>query len=407
VAPTAPHVERARRDAARGDWHAVRTTLIAARAHARAAGDDLDLQDLDLLHQAAWWLGRGVEAMALDEEIYHRLEALARTDEAARRALDLGLQWATRGDIVVARAWLGRARRLLTTVPITPTMGFLRYAEATMDMDVYGDPRGATVVAEELLELGRVYGEPALTTFARVLQGFAGIRSGSVGAGFEALDEAMLDVLSGQVPPLWCGDIFCTVIHVSHQLGDWARMRAWTTSLERWALPLSRTFMYTAVTRVHQLELAGAQGEWDRVEREMAEPSEELVGSHGWVAGAGFHELGEVRRLRGDLTGAAAAYARSRELGTDPQPGAALLACAVGRPEEAVATLRLSLAASGPLERSRLLLPTVQAALAVSDVVLARSSAVELVETATRYGTPELRANAAHATALLELHSGE
>ena len=91
---------------------------------------------------------------------------------------------------------------------------------------------------------------------------------------------------------LWCGDIFCTVIHLCRT----------SSATGRGCVPgpppssgghcrCQRTFMYTAVTRVHQLELAGAQGEWDRVEREMAEPSEELVGSHGWVAGAGFHGL--------------------------------------------------------------------------------------------------------------------
>lgn len=406
MAPSNQYLDRGRQDADRDDWPAVCAHLTAARERAREAGGDLELPDLDRLREAAWWLGRTEQAVALDEEIYHRLEDLGQDDDAARRALDLGLQWALRGDLVVAGAWLGRARRLLASLPDSPSQGYLSYAEAALALDLYSDPQTATHAAQTLLGLARTHDEPALRCLARVLQGLAAVQTGEVQTGFDALDEAMLDVMAGRLPPLWSGDIFCTSIHVSQQLGDWERMRAWTRVLERWSTPLSRTFLYAAVTRLHQLELAAAQGDWDRVEAEMAERSEDLVGAHGWLAGAGFHELGEVRRLRGDLAGAAAAYERSRELGTDPQPGAARLACTQGRPKEALAQLRLALSGGGRLHRARLLLPTVETALLAGDVDLARACAAELVETAGRYRTPELRARAAHATALLDLRRG-
>lgn len=407
MAPATTSVDHGRRDADRESWPAVHRTLTAARERAQAAGSDLDLADLDRLREAAWWLGRTTEAMQLDEEIYHDLEARGDSDGAARRALDLALQWALRGDDAVAGAWLGRARRLLAEAPPSATWGFLRYAEAAMTLDVDGDPRAASAAATELAELSRTYGEPVLACFARVVQGLAEVIAGRVQAGLDALDEAMLDVLAGRLPPLWAGDIFCTVIHVSHRLGDPARMRAWTRSLERWATPLSRTFVYAGVTHLHQLELAGAQGDWDRVEREMAEESEGLIGTHNVLAGLGFHELGQVRRLRGDYPDAAAAFARARELGTEPQPGEALLALALGRPEEAVAQLRLALSGTSSLERTQLLLPTVQAALAVPEVELAQACAADLVELADSYRTPALRAAAAHATGLLALRRGD
>ena len=398
---TRAQVERARRAAAAGDWSTARDLLAAARD----AGADLDLDDLCLLRDAAWWLGRGAESMAAGEQVYERLEAAGRVEAAARQALELGLQWSTRGDLAVGRAWTGRARRLLAGLDPCPTHGYLRYAEAALELDLYGDPTPARAAADELRTLARDHADPSLGCLARVLEGLAAVRAGEVALGFQELDEAMLDVISGKVEPLWAGDIHCTVIHLSHQLGDWGRMRDWNDSLARWAAPLSRTFLYAGVTRVHTLELVSAEGGWDAVVSELGETSDLLVGSHGWLAAAGYHELGEVLRHRGDRDGAAAAFARARDLlGADPQPGVALLALDRGRPDEALAGLRVALAGQGALERARLLLPTVVVGHAAGDDAIARAAADELAQTAVRYDTPGLRGWAEHAAALVALH---
>lgn len=399
-------VERARQAAARGEWPTTHDALSAARDGTHGSAHDLGLDDLRLLAEAAWWLGHGARSMALAEEVYHRLDDEGRLDEAARQALILSLEWVTRGDVGIGAAWLGRARRLLEGAPSSATHGYLRYVDASFEMDVYGDPCSADAAAAEVEAMGRAHADPALTCFARVLEGLAAVRSGRTTEGFAALDEAMLEVLAGRLPPLWSGDIYCTVIHLSHQLGDWGRMRAWTDALDRWATPLSRTFLYAHVTRVHQLQLMAAEGGWARVETDMATPSEQLVGSHGWLAGAGYQELGDVRRLRGDGPGAAAAYGRARELGTEPQPGEALMAYAAGRPGEAATMLRAALVGHGALERARLLLPAVEVGLAAGDQELAVSSAAELAATADRYGTPGLLAWARHAEGLLALDDG-
>ncbi len=164
-----------------------------------------------------------------------------------------------------------------------------------------------------------------------MLSGVAAVWTGRTTEGFGDLDEAMLAVVSGAVPAQWAGDVYCTVIHLCHLLGDLVRMRAWTDALEQWATPLSTTFMFAGITRVHQLQLLSAEGDWHTVEHEVAGRSRELVGSHGWVAAEGFRELGDVRRLRGDTVGARSAYARTRDLGVTPQPGEALLDEAEGR----------------------------------------------------------------------------
>src|SRR5699024_5499480 len=155
-----------------------------------------------------------------------------------------------------------------------------------------------------------------------------------------------------------------------------------------WASPLSRRFTYYGVSLVHRLQLSSAEGDWDRVEAELGEHSRRLSPAHGWVAGEGFRELGDVRRLRGDVTGASAAEAAARDLATHPRPGRALLTAAAGEVEAALAQVREALAAPRRFEGGRLLLVGVQLALQVG----ARADAVTFTDRLTglaeRYDSP-------------------
>ena len=334
---------------------------------------------------------------------------LADGDEAgaAAQALDLALAWATEGDLVIGQAWLNRARRLLRDLEPSPVHGYLVYVDAGLALGGRRGPRPGAWRAPRCCGTSR--GASTTSRWRRsagVLSGVAAVWTGRTTEGFGDLDEAMLAVVSGAVPAQWAGDVYCTVIHLCHLLGDLARMRAWTDALEQWAAPLSTTFMYAGITRVHQLQLLSAEGDWHTVEHEVAGRSRELVGSHGWVAAEGFRELGDVRRLRGDTVGARSAYARTRDLGVTPQPGEALLDEAEGRRGEALAGLRAALSEQGRVGRARLLLPTVEVALRAGDVALAELSAAELEATAALHDTPGLRAWSDHAAACLLLHHG-
>lgn len=391
-------------------------TFESARASARERGSGADLEQLRALAEAAWWAGDGTTSMALGEEVYRRLEAEGLHEAAALQALDLSLEWVTRGDEVVGTAWLGRARHIVDRLDGadgaegphgtgatggTVAHGFVRYAEAAFELDADADPVPARDAAAEVAALGRLHPDSPLPCFSRVLEGLADVRAGRTTEGFRALDDAMLEVLDGRVPPRWSGDIYCSTIHLAHVLADWGRMRAWTDALDRWASPLSRTFLYATVTRVHHLQLVSSEGGWDEVLARMGDFSATLVGSHGWLAGEGFMELGDILRCRGQVEEAAAAYSQARELGVEPQPGEALLAHGGGRSAEAARMLRAVMSGKGPLERSRLLLPAVEVGVASGDDDLACSAAEELHRTATRYGTPGLAAWADHARGLV------
>jgi DNA-binding NarL/FixJ family response regulator len=189
-------------------------------------------------------------------------------------------------------------------------------------------------------------------------------------------------------------------------MADFARMRAWTDALHRWSEPLSRSFMYVGITRVHQLQLRSAEGGWDDVEREVVESSDALVDSHAWMAGDGYYELGEIRRRRGDPAGAAAAYRRAREVGVDPQPGAALLRAAQGDPTGALDDLRASLGERTTFSGMRLLLPTVEVALSIGRVEEARQHTAELMRLAGQFASDGLVAWSDHAQAHIALDAG-
>ncbi|WP_319433150.1 hypothetical protein [Mycobacterium sp. RTGN5] len=93
-----------------------------------------------------------------------------------------------------------------------------------------------------------------------------------------------------------------------------------------------------------------------------------LVGRQTAAAGEAYYQLGEVRRRRGDVDGAFAAYARAHELGVTPQPGEALLRCALGDVEGARSAVRAAIAAADSGDLPRLLRGAAQIALAAGDL---------------------------------------
>ncbi|WP_299445098.1 LuxR C-terminal-related transcriptional regulator [uncultured Phycicoccus sp.] len=395
-------VERAREASADGDWSAARALLERERAEAGLGPDDLDL-----LARSAWWLGDSAAFRDVAADVYRVRADAGDTHAAAMVALELALSWTTEGDLVIGRAWLNRARRTLRDVGECPAVGYLAYLESGLAIEVDDDDGPAARAAEMLGGLAQRLDDEAVGALALVLSGLTSLRAGRTEEGFGDLDEAMLAVISDGLPPQWAGDVHCTVVHLCHELGDLARMRAWTDALDRWASALSRTFLYVGVTRVHQLQLLAAEGSWDVVEQEVGERSRSLVGSHGWVAGEGYRELGDVLRLRGDVTGARRAYAHAADLSVSPQPGAAYLEEEAGQRAEALAGLRAAAAETTRLGRARLLLATVEIATRAGDRAQAETACAELEDTAARYPGPGLRAWAHQARACLLLADRE
>jgi DNA-binding NarL/FixJ family response regulator len=360
-----------------------------------AAGErgPLSTDDLDAMSLAAWRVGNVKEAVRLSELVFGQL---ARTDPAAAamKAVELSLAWLTRGDVNIGQGWMNRARRLLTGAPEGAAHGYLAYLDAvvaTMGQDVDSLAQRVNILREVSARLDI----PALTALGLVAQGLHAMLDARMADAYGLIDEAMLPVLADQVPVEWAGDIYCIVLYHCHRLADLPRMRAWTESMDRWC-GISGSLTYGGVCDVHRLQVLAASDDYQQLEDKLTDASRRLEDVNNWAAAEGYYQLGEVCRLRGDIDGALAAFAKTRVLGADPQPGEALLRCSQGDKQGAWAGLRVALAAESGLGRMRLLRAAVDIALARDSLDEAEQYCDELEAGARARPTPGFRAWAAH-----------
>ena len=148
------------------------------------------------------------------------------------------------------------------------------------------------------------------------------------------------------------------------------------------------------------------RGSLAEAERDAHDACEELLAWAPRYAGWAYHELGEVRRRRGDLQGARTAFGRALDVGFDPQPGLALLRLDESDPGGALAAINRRMADRDAFtaEARALLLPAqITIALAGGDLDLARAALAELEEAAAECDTTSVLASARAARGALAL----
>ena len=384
---------------ARRDWHASYDAFVRAGEDAPLATDDLDA-----LAAAAWRLGRCKESVRISEQVFKQL---SRSDPtaAAMKAVDVALAWLTRGDLNVGQGWMNRARRLLEGAPESPTSGYLAYLDAFIATCV-GDADALQRQVTTLREMSARLDTPAMTSLCLVVEAVAAIGEARMADAFGLIDEAMLTVLADEIPIEWAGDIYCLVLHHCNRVADLPRMRAWTQAMERWCENFA-ALAYGGVCEMHRLQLLTATEDYRLVENQLFVASRKLEDINAFVAAEGFYELGEIRRLRGDVEGARAAFSQARSLGVDPQPGEALLQCRQGDRAAAWTALQASLAWQDQVGRMRLLRAAVEVALVRDSVDEAEAHCRELETGADAFGTPGFKAWAAHARGAILVQRGE
>ena len=378
------------------DW------LTCYENFARAGGDGrLGTDDLDAQATAAWRLGRCKESVRLAEQVFKQL---SRSDPsaAAMKAVDVALAWLTRGDLNVGQGWMNRARRLLDGAPADPAIGYLAYLDAYI-ATIVGDTEALARQAETLRELSARLDTPAMFTLCLVVDALAAIDEARMAEAFGLIDEAMLTVMADEIPVEWAGDIYCLVLHHCNRVADFPRMRAWTQSMQRWCED-SGAQVYGGVCEMHRLHLLTATEDYRSIEGRLFAASTELEDVNTFAAAAGFYELGEIRRLRGDLDGALAAFGQARSLGTDPQPGEALVWTRQGDTGAAWTALQASLAWQDRIGRMPLLRAAVEVALLRDRADEAEAHCLELESGAKAFGTPGFKAWAAHARGAVLVH---
>lgn len=367
----------------RRDWFRARDGFVAARKHGPLTADDLTM-----LAEAAWWLGKVDESTATGEEAYHAYRDDQQPRKAAMAAIGVAVNAFLRGDDVIGSGWMSRAQRLLDGQAESAEHGYALYLMQVEGALEGPDLQGVVANARKVQEIGRRHADANLVAAGTVGEGRALLRQGRVPDGMALLDEAMVAVLDGDLSPDWAGNVYCHLMAACHELGDIHRAAAWTQATSRWLRTLPVAAVFTGICRVHRSQVLQIAGAWAEAEREAARVCQDLAEIHAATAAEGYYQLGELRRLRGEHARAADAYDNAHRRGRDPQPGLALLRLAEGHVAAAAASIRAALTGeTRPLVRFRLCAAQVEIALSAGDVEAAAGAAAELRDIAAVYAS--------------------
>lgn len=376
--------------------------LRAADADSRLAGEDLER-----LAEAARWSRHFAQML----DGFERAEAAYATEGdnrgAGRVALALAREHYQRGDDAVASGWFGRAAALLEGdtecaehALMTCIAGIVTFGDGDLDT--------ASQLLTEAIATARRVGNRDVEGLARIYQGHVMVSAGDERAGLARVDEATAAAISGELGVQTAGSIYCSTIFFCRNRGDWRRAGEWTEASLRWCERESVSG-FPGLCRFHRAEVMRFRGALDEAEGDALQAVEELLESAPRFAAFAFHELGEIRRRRGDRAGAADAFRRAAERGFDPQPGLALLRLDEGDLAGARASIRRALAdPAGLVQESRgLILPVaVTVELAAGDVETAREAVAALEARAADADTPAFAAAATGARGELALADG-
>jgi class 3 adenylate cyclase len=339
---------------------------------------DLTPTDLESFAEAAWWTGKLDEAINLRERAYAGFAGAGEKLKAARVALVLSWDHSGRGAFSVSHGWFANAERLLVGGAESQEHGLLVLTRAVNTVFTGRNLADAIADFDRAFELGQRFGDRDTQVLALSGKGRAMIKSGEIEQGLALLDEATASAVSGELKPYSTGLVYCITISSCHDVGDYRRAAEWTEAANRWCDRLDVTG-FPGACRVHRAEIMRLRGELHEAEKVALAACEELHDFERFVTASGYYEIGEIRRRLGDFVAAEEAYAKANELGSDPQPGLALLRLGEGKVEAAVAGITRTLQeVEDPLSRLRRLPAQVEIAVAAGDLKTARAAAAEL-----------------------------
>ena len=301
-----------REAAARGAWREAYDLLSPA------AGS-LSPEDLEALAEAAYWLGKLDEAIGLREQAQAAWVEAGEPRKAALVALTVSGDYFMKGDFAVASGWFGKAGRLLEGLDESIEHGYLA-VHGAMSAMMTGNIDDVIARAEDARSLAKRFESRDLEAMALVVQGRALVLKGDATQGLALLDEATAAAVSGELRPFSTGFIYCVTITSCNGLGDYRRAREWTKAAGRWC-DRSDIKGFPGACRVHQATVKRLAGDWPEAEEQALQACEETQGFDAWTTAAGFYEIGEIRRRRGDFAAAEESYRMAKEWGADPQPG--------------------------------------------------------------------------------------
>jgi DNA-binding NarL/FixJ family response regulator len=372
-----------------------------ARAHelyGRAGA--LDAADLDRYAVAALMVGRLDDYFAIRERAYEHCLTVGDVLGAAEVALWIACQRIVQGEVGPGSGWLARAARLVEQDGTDSAAAAFLGVSQSLARAIEGALDEALAMTSAAVEACRRHGRDDLVALALHQEGLFLLNAGRVDEGMARLDEAVVTLGSPRVTPMVAGIVYCGTIAGCWSVYDLRRAHEWTAAMSTWCDAQPELGNFSSECKVRRAELKQLRGAWPDARDELA--GVPATDGDAWAAGAAANLRGNLDRLQGRYDAADDAFAVAGRLGTDPQPGLALLRLAQGSVQAAAAMIRRCLAeVTDDARRVELLAAGVEILLAVDDNEAAEQAAADLAVIADRTRIPLVRAMSAHARALV------
>jgi ATP/maltotriose-dependent transcriptional regulator MalT len=393
-------LEQGRQAYERSAWAEAYETLSQA--------EPLEAEDLERLAMSAFMLGHEDESFGILERASQAHALAGDRRRAARCAFWIGMQLALRGEMGPATGWLGRAHRLLEGEDECAEQGYLLMPVA-FQHEAEGDVDGACATAAAAAEIGQRFGDRDLFALALQTQGEFLVHAGRAREGLRLLDEAMVAVTEGALSPIVTGIVYCGMILACEQVFELRRAKEWTAALARWCEQQPDLVAFTGRCLVHRAQILQLQGDWTEALTEASRADERSRRAMNQASAARACYLrGEVHRLRGEFAEAEEDYRITSRLGSEPQPGLALMRLAQGKRDAAAASMRRVVAeTTDPLRRAALLPASAEILLAGGELEEARDACRELEQACEDCDSEMLRAMLASVQGAVALAAGD
>lgn len=383
-------LERASAALARQSWLEAFEAFEKADSQTELAADDLDRWAL-----VAFWVNRRDASIGARERAHNQYIRAGQPERAAKAAIELAHDNFIMGARSVCNGWLKRAEKLLETVPDVVENGYLARVKAQIAIEADKDFDAALDQANKTLEIAEKHGDADLRALATQDRGRVLVLKNYVKEGMALLDEAMATAMSGELSPHVVGTTYCNMISMCEKIADYRRAGEWGDQAVRWCQPHSDS-SFPGICSVHRAEVMSVRCNWSEAESEAERAASRSDGFSAAVAAEAYYVLGEIKLRQGRHREAEASFQEAHRRGRDPVPGMALLWIAQGRSDAARALIDRALKHSAiDLDRIQLLPAGVEIALAMGDVMTARSRADELVSLAGRFESNVFTARAA------------
>jgi DNA-binding NarL/FixJ family response regulator len=369
------------------------------------------------LGDAHFWLGDIRKCVDYREQAYATYRRTGNILGAAESAVWLCMIYESAlGNLIVSRAWLSRAERLLEDVDAGPLGGWLWLAKA-----MYGGESPETrALLEKTVKLARELGDPDLELCALGELGVYLVKAGEVEEGLRCVDEAMAGALAGERTFLDTVVITgCAMLTVCELLADVDRVTQWSRAADEFTRRYGSPYLY-AHCRVTYGRVLVLIGRWEEAEAELeraaAATRETFPGMHNRTVAT----LAELR-LRQGRYDEAQGLIESVDAPVETALAAAGLALRRAEPDVAAALAERWLhteadevsppfhsgGRGASIETAQALCLLVEAWLAAGDVEAVEQASARLAALAAPSGSGLMAAHAALARGRVALARGE